>query len=120
MEELDWSVGQILDKLKSLDLDQNTMVLFLSDNGGSQSTDTYEVSNEPLRGRKGSMFEGGFRVCSLAWSPGFIPAGSECIEMTTSMDLLPTFAKLSGANVPSDRIIDGEDITALLKGDPNA
>jgi arylsulfatase A len=120
VEELDWSVGQILDKLKSLDLDKNTLVLFFSDNGGTRSTDTYEVSNEPLRGRKGSMFEGGFRVCSLAWAPGVIPAGSECSEITTSMDLLPTFANLSGATVPADRIIDGKNITPLLEGQPNA
>ena len=120
VEELDWSVGKILDKLEALGLDDNTMVLFFSDNGGTRSTDTYQVSGEPLRGQKGTMFEGGFRVCSVAWSPGLIPANSICKELTTAMDLYPTFANLSGASVPNDRIIDGKDITALLTGKSNA
>ncbi len=120
VEELDWSVGQVLDKLCELDIDENTVVLFFSDNGGTRSTDTYKVSNLPLRGGKASMWEGGFRVCSLAWSPGRIPAGSSSSELTTSMDLLPTFAHLSGAKVPDDRIIDGKDISSILKGEPNA
>lgn len=120
VEEIDWSVGQILDKLKALELDENTIVLFCSDNGGTRSTDTYEVSNLPLRGRKASMFEGGFRVCSVAWGPGLIPAGSESSEITTSMDLLPTFAKLGKAKAPTDRILDGLDITDILAGEPKA
>ncbi len=117
VEEIDWSVGQILQKLKELDLDENSLVLFFSDNGGTASRDTYQVSNAPLRGRKGTLFEGGFRVCSLAWSPGLIPPQSVCRELTTSMDLLPTFARLSGAKAPTDRIIDGKDITPLLRGE---
>lgn len=120
VEEIDWSVGQILDKLKALELDQNTIVLFCSDNGGTRSTKDYKVSNLPLRGGKASMFEGGFRVCSLAWGPGLIPAGSESSEITTSMDLLPTFAKLGKAQVPSDRILDGLDISAILAGEAQA
>ena len=120
VEEIDWSVGQILDKLKALGIDKNTLILFFSDNGGTRSTASYEVSNFPLRGRKGTMFEGGSRVCSLAWSPGLIPAGSICKELTASIDVLPTFAMLSGAKVPADRIIDGKDITPLLLGEPDA
>ena len=120
VEEIDWSVGKILRKLEDLDLDENSMVLFFSDNGGTSSTDTYQVSNAPLRGRKGTLCEGGFRVCSLAWSPGLIPPKSACRELTTSMDLLPTFARLSGAKAPTDRIIDGKDITSLLRGEPEA
>lgn len=118
VEEIDWSVGKILQKLDELDLDENSLVLFFSDNGGTSSTDTYQVSNAPLRGRKGTLFEGGFRVCSLAWSPGLIPPQSVCRELITSMDLLPTFARLSGAKAPTDRIIDGKDITSLLRGEP--
>jgi arylsulfatase A len=120
VEEIDWSVGQILDKLVELKLEKNTVVLFMSDNGGTRSTDTYTVSNEPLRGGKGGMFEGGFRVCSLAWAPGLIPAGSVSNEITTAMDVLPTFATLSGATVPTDRIIDGKNILPILTGQPNA
>ncbi|MBH52744.1 MAG: arylsulfatase [Opitutaceae bacterium] len=120
IEELDWSVGKILDKLVELDIDKKTMVLFFSDNGGTRNTDTYQVQLGPLRGRKGTQFEGGYRVCSLAWAPGYIPAGSECNEITTSMDLMPTFAKLSRANVPDDRIIDGKDINALLRAESDA
>ncbi len=120
VEEIDWSVGKILQKLEELDLDENSLVLFFSDNGGTASRDNYRVSNAPLRGRKGTLFEGGFRVCSLAWSPGLIPPQSVCREMTTSMDLLPTFARLSGAKAPTDRIIDGKDITPLLRGEPEA
>jgi len=120
VEELDWSVGQILDKLVELGLDKSTVVLFFSDNGGTRSTDTYTVSNLPLRGGKGSMWEGGFRVCSLAWAPGLIPAGSVSSEITTSMDLYPTFANLSGGNIPTDRILDGKDIAPILRGDANA
>ena len=120
VEEIDWSVGKILLKLEELDLDENSLVLFFSDNGGTRSTDTYKVSNAPLRGRKGTLFEGGFRVCSLAWSPGLIPPQSICREMTTSMDLLTTFARLSGAKAPTDRIIDGKDITPLLSGESEA
>ncbi len=120
VEEIDWSVGQILQKLEELALDENSLVMFFSDNGGTSGTDTYQVSNAPLRGRKGTLFEGGFRVCSLAWSPGLIPPQSACRELTTSMDLLPTFARLSGAKPPADRIIDGKDITPLLRGEPEA
>ncbi len=120
VEELDWSVGKILDKLVDLGIDDNTVVLFFSDNGGTRSTDTYEVSNLPLRGGKGSMFEGGFRVCSLAWGPGTVPAGKVSNEILTSMDLLPTFAKWAGTRIPENRQIDGKDITNILQGEANA
>lgn len=66
------------------------------------------------------MWEGGFRVCSLAWGPGFIPAGTESDEIMTSMDLYPTFANLAGGSLPEDTIIDGKDIQTLLRNDPGA
>ena len=119
VEEIDWSVGQILDKLVELDLDERTIVLFTSDNGGGGARGNV-VSNLPLRARKGNMCEGGIRVCTIAWSPGRIPAATVCSELATSMDLLPTFAKLSGAEVPADRILDGKDISALLVGEEDA
>ena len=115
VEEVDWSAGQILQAIRDLKLDKNTMVIFTSDNGPAGG-----LSAGPLRGRKGSQFEGGHRVPTVAWWPGTIPAGSVCNEMATSMDLLPTFAKLAGTSAPTDRIIDGKDIWPLLSGKKGA
>ena len=90
IEEIDWSVGQVLDTLRELKLDDNTLVVFTSDNGG-----TPRSVNLPLRGHKGSTWEGGMRVCTIAWWPGKIPAATETAEITTMMDFLPTFAALA-------------------------
>lgn len=106
--EIDWSVGQILDTLKANGLDENTMVVFFSDNGPAIG------SAGPLRGRKGSTFEGGMREPTVIRWPGKIPAGKANDELMTAMDLLPTFARLAGAEVPQDRIIDGRDIWPVL------
>jgi len=114
ISELDWSVGEILDALKKNGLDNNTLVVFTSDNGPAVG------SAEPLRGRKGSTYEGGMRVPAIAWWPGKIPAQSESDEILNSMDLLPTFALLAGAEIPNDRIIDGKDIWPVLSGQPGA
>jgi arylsulfatase A len=108
IEEIDWSVGEILNALKRLGLDENTLVVFTSDNGPAKGIAT------PLRGKKGSTFEGGMREpCVVRW-PGHIEAGSICDEITSTMDLLPTFARLAGAFAPTDRTIDGNDIWPLL------
>jgi arylsulfatase A-like enzyme len=105
-----------LKTLRELKLDKNTLVIFTSDNGGSSGT-----SMGPLRGGKGGpVYEGHMREPTLAWWPGRIPAGSVCDEMTSTMDLLPTFAQLAGAQVPTDRVIDGKDISALLFAEPGA
>lgn len=117
VEEVDWSVGQILDTLRTLKLDGKTLVIFTSDNGGSIP---HGSSNTPLRGTKGQTFEGGIRVPTLAWWPGMIPADSKTESITTMMDLLPTFAKLAGAKVPDDRKIDGVDIWTSLAGADDA
>ena len=119
VEEIDWSVGQILDQLKRLDLAKRTLVIFTSDNGGGRAREC-TVSNLPLRARKGNMCEGGIRVCTIAWCPGLVPKASVCEELTTSMDLLPTFANLAGAKLPGDRKLDGKDILPLLRGDSGA
>ena len=112
--EIDWSTGQILDTLKDLGIDDRTLVLFTSDNGPAAG------SAGPLRGKKGSTFEGGMRVpCVVRW-PGHIPAGKVCDQIALSMDLLPTFAGLAGAKVPDDRVIDGKDIWPLLSGHAGA
>lgn len=106
--EIDWSVGQILDTLKSNGLDENTLVIFTSDNGPATG------SAGPLKGRKGSTNEGGMREPTVIRWPGKIPAGKPNDELMTTMDLLPTFAKLAGAKVPTDRVIDGKDIWPTL------
>ncbi len=112
--EIDWSVGQILDTLKANGLDENTLVLFTSDNGPPKNT--LFASPGPLRGHKGTTFEGGMREPTVVRWPGKIPAGVQNDELMTAMDLLPTFAKLAGADVPTDRVIDGKDIWPTLSG----
>lgn len=108
ISEIDWSVGQILDALKKNGLDEKTIVIFTSDNGPS-------IGNaKPLSGKKGTTLEGGQRVPSVVRWPGSIPKGQEIGEIMTAMDLLPTFAKLAGAQIPSDRVIDGKDIFPVL------
>ncbi len=112
--EIDWSVGQILGALKRLGLDEQTLVVFTSDNGPWLIMGENGGSAGPLRAGTATTYEGGMRVpCILRW-PGKIPAGSVCREVATAMDILPTVAKLAGARVPADRIIDGKDIWPLL------
>jgi len=115
--EIDWSTGQILRALKELDLDDNTLVVFMSDNGGPVSQG---ANNMPLRGAKGTTWEGGHRVPFVARWPGKIPAGTITTEVGISFDLYTTFARLAGAELPTDRVIDGRDITPLLMGRPDA
>ena len=111
IEELDWSTGQILGKLEELGLAENTLVLFTSDNGPARG------SAGPLRGRKGSTWEGGMREPTIAWWPGTVPAGTSYDGITSTMDVLPTFAALAGSSAPAGRAIDGHDISAVLTGD---
>lgn len=115
VQEVDWSVGQVLAALREAKLDQKTLVIFTSDNGGPLQQGAI---NTPLRGGKASTFEGGMRVCTLAWWPGKIPAGTATNAMTAMIDVLPTFAKLAGATLPGDRTIDGIDVWPVLAGDP--
>lgn len=123
IEELDWSTGQILDKLVELKLDRRTFVIWTSDNGAPLARDPSQLtrgSNRPLHGRGYTTGEGAFRVPTIMWWPGRIPAGTECHELATTMDLLPTVAKWAGADLPSDRVIDGHDVTDLIVGKPAA
>jgi len=110
--EIDWSVGQILDALKEQGLDDNTIVIFTSDNGPS-----LPGKATPLSGKKGSTLEGGMREPTVIRWPGKIPAGSVNNKLLTTMDLMPTFTKLAGAHLPDDRVIDGKDIWPALSGD---
>jgi arylsulfatase A len=115
VQEVDASVGKVLDTLRELKLDQTTLVLFVSDNGGPLNQG---ATNRPLRGGKGSTLEGGVRVAAMAWWPGKIPAGTTTSAMTCMMDVLPTFARLANAPVPTDRKIDGVDVWPVLSGSP--
>jgi len=113
VQEIDWSMGEIFKTLKKEGIDENTFVLFTSDNGSAREK---QGSNLPLRGRKGRTDEGGMRVpCVVRW-PAKIPAGSRSRAITSTLDLLPTAAALSGAKVPDDRIIDGKNILPILLG----
>ena len=117
--EIDWGVGQILDALKKHGLDENTLVIFTSDNGPWLSYGERAGSAGPLREGKGTSFEGGFRVpCVMRW-PGRIPAGKRCNELAGTIDVLPTIAALSGAKLPETKI-DGKDIRPLMFGQSGA
>ncbi|MGB0372411.1 MAG: sulfatase family protein [Opitutales bacterium] len=120
IQELDWSVGEIMNTLKELKLDDNTFVVLTSDNGPHLRAGQKIGSAFPLRDGKGSTYEGGVRVPFIARWPGKIPADTHSLEITTIMDLLPTFTKLAGGDVPTDRVIDGRDLWPLLSGAPEA
>jgi arylsulfatase A-like enzyme len=111
VEEVDGSVGRILEALAADGLADRTLVLFTSDNGG-----TPRSVNAPLRGFKASTYEGGVRVPTIAWWPGHIPAGTESAAIAGMFDILPTFAALAGATMPAGRKIDGANIWPLLAG----
>jgi hypothetical protein len=116
VEEVDWSVGQVLDALRSQGLDKDTLVVFTSDNGPWLTKGADGGSAGPLRGGKGSTWEGGVRVPTLAWWPGRVPAGSVNDAVAATIDLLPTFVSLAGGTVPATPVIDGRDITPILLG----
>jgi arylsulfatase A-like enzyme len=117
VEEIDWSVGQILGSLKKNGIDEQTLVVFTSDNGPWLSYGEHAGSAGPLREGKGTSWEGGIREpCLMRW-PGKIPPGTECKEMAGTFDLFPTLAALSGAALPAAKI-DGMDIRKLLTGGP--
>lgn len=115
VEELDWSVGQILQTLRDEGLAEKTMVVFSSDNGPWLIFDSHGGSAGMLRDGKGSTWEGGMRVPGLIWWPGRVPAGVVQHEMALTMDLLPTIAAISGAKLPEVQL-DGLDLSPLLFG----
>ncbi len=115
MMEVDWSVGQINEALQKNGVADNTLVVFTSDNGPWLSYGSHAGSAAPLREGKGTMFEGGYRVCTVMQWPGKIEAGSQCDELCSTIDLLPTIAKLTDASL-SENKIDGKDIRDLMFG----
>jgi len=127
VEEIDFSCGRIIDTLKKHDLVGNTYFLFTSDNGpwliknkgkvdGHRPAD-HGGSAGPLRSGKVSTWEGGVRVPTILWAPDRVPAGTTCDKIAGTIDILPTFAAMAGAEAPTDRVLDGIDIRHLFQGD---
>ncbi|MFK8114690.1 MAG: sulfatase [Rubripirellula sp.] len=117
--EIDWSVGQILGAIEDIGVEHNTLVIFTSDNGPWLSYGTHSGSAGRLREGKGTMFEGGYREPTIMWWKGKIPGGTECDKLCSSIDVLPTVAKLIDAELP-DHTIDGKDIRPLMFGEEDA
>ncbi len=116
--EVDWSVGQITDALERNGVLDNSLVIFTSDNGPWLSYGEHGGSARPLREGKQTMFEGGCRVPTIMQWPKTIPAGSTCDQLISSIDLLPTFAAITGADLPQEKV-DGVNILSVLK-DPQS
>jgi arylsulfatase A-like enzyme len=114
VEEIDWSTGQILDYLKEIGIEKNTMVVFSSDNGAASR---FGGTNQPLSGWKGSTMEGGMRVPGIFWWPETLKPLTVENSMATTMDLLPTIAYLAEGKLPVDRILDGYNIFDLMNGE---
>ncbi len=116
IEAVDISVGRVAEKIDALGLADNTLIFFTSDNGGLDIVSQLA----PFRGEKGSLFEGGIRVPACARWTGVIPPDSRCDIPITSVDFLPTFAKLAGAALPASQPVDGVDLSPLFRGEPIA
>ena len=115
IEEIDWSAGQVLDTLKRLHIDKDTLVIFTSDNGPWLSYGDHAGSAGPLREGKGTCWDGGTREpCIMRW-PGHIPSGTRTNSMLMTIDLFPTIAKLTGTKLP-DHKIDGLDVWPIIAG----
>jgi arylsulfatase A-like enzyme len=126
VESIDWATSVVMDELQALGLDERTIVIFTSDNGSLGdvpppwgSTEPIGGSNLPLRGAKGSTWEGGMRVPAIIRWAGTLDGDRICDELLTSMDLYPTLAGLCGGRVPTDRVIDGRDVLNVWR-DPRA
>ena len=119
IEELDANVGRLLDTLRQMKLDRNTLVVFTSDNGPWALFDEQGGSAGLLRGAKGGTYEGGMREPTIFWQPGTIKPGV-VTGIGSTMDLLPTFCAMAGVPVPSDRVLDGYDISAPLLSKGNS
>jgi arylsulfatase A len=116
IEEIDWSVGEILDAVRANGLEQQTLVVFTSDNGPWTLFDQHGGSAGHLRDGKGTTWEGGLRVPGVFWGPAFVQPRT-VVDIGATLDLFPTFATLAGVDVPSDRPIDGVDLSPALRGD---
>jgi len=115
VEEIDWSVGRVLDTLRELKLDQNTLVMFSSDNGPWLTFETHGGSAGPLRAGKGTTFEGGQRVPTIFWWPGKVKPGV-VTELGSTLDMMATIASLTGTKPPQNRKLDSYDLSPVLFG----
>lgn len=115
--EIDYNTGRVLDALKANRIVDNTLVIFSSDNGPWLLMGQHSGSAKPLRDGKGSSFEGGYRVPTIMRWPAKIEAGTVCSEIATSMDLMPTFAAMTGARLPADLKLDGHNMLSLMTGE---
>lgn len=120
VEEIDWSVGEILQLLKDEGIERNTLVFFTSDNGPWIIRDSLGGSAGLLRDGKGSTWEGGMRVPGIAWWPGAVEAGALQLQPASTLDLYATCLALAGQELPAGRSIDGRDISNLLLGKTDA
>ncbi|MFW5846088.1 MAG: sulfatase [Planctomycetota bacterium] len=111
---IDWATGMLMRELDRLGIAEDTLVIFTSDNGSRAGDEG--GSNAPCRGQKGQTWDGGMRLPAIVRWPGHVPAGRVCSELWSSIDLLPTFAALAGAELDQDRQIDGLDCSELLLG----
>lgn len=116
IEEIDHNVGRLLNQIKELKLDDNTYVIFTSDNGPWHLRGKDGGHCAPLRGAKTSTYEGGLRVPFIIRAPGKVPADTASDLVTATIDILPTIAEIAGANTPDDRVIDGLDISGIFRG----
>ena len=117
IEEIDWSVGQVMAALDENGLTENTLVIFTSDNGPWLTQGKNGGSAGPLRGGKGTNWEGGQRVPCILRYPAAITAGSEPTEMMSALDILPTVAALVGVELPAETLLDGDDVLPLWVGE---
>ena len=115
IQEIDWSVGQILQKLRDTHLDENTLVVFCSDNGPWLIFGDHGGSAGPLRDGKGSTWDGGMREPTIFWWPKTIPAGEVAADVGSTMDLMATFTSLAGVPTPTENKLDSYDLTPVLK-----
>ena len=114
IEEIDWSVGQVLETLRKLDLEDNTLVFFTSDNGPWLIFNEHGGSAGLLRDGKGSTWEGGMREPTLAWWPGTIPAGAVATELASTMDIFATAHEIADIDMPTDRVMDSHNLMPIL------
>ena len=116
--ELDASIGEVMDTLREKDLEEDTLVIFTTDNGPWIGYGDHAGSPGPYRGSKQTSFDGGVRVPTIFWWPGKIPANTNCDQLASTIDVLPTIAKLIDAELPA-HAIDGKDIRPLMFGEAN-
>ncbi|MBF89042.1 MAG: arylsulfatase [Candidatus Marinimicrobia bacterium] len=114
MEEVDWSIGQVLETVRNNNLSERTLVIFTSDNGPWLTFDTHGGSAGPLKEGKGSTWEGGMREPTIMWWPGTIPAGTTQAGMGSTLDLMATVASITNTKIPKDRKMDSYDLSLAM------